>query len=212
MKTKEKTLISLEHCGQLKKLCYNRSKMYEIEIKAHVNDRHKVQTILDSFAVYVGSCHKKDVYFKNNCNNLQIRIRDQENFSVQSTEPKKTTLVTYKRKARLKTDGTMEVNQEEEFTINNRESFMVFLQDAGFIPVLEKEKKVSTWKYEHVLIEVCTIPLLGDFIEMEVLSETKDKKTLEAIHNRFLLILKKCNISETEIEDKFYSELLGEKR
>ena len=89
---------------------------------------------------------------------------------------------------------------------------MVFLQDAGFVPVLEKEKKVSTWKYEHVLIEVCTIPLLGDFIEMEVLSETKDKKTLEAIHNRFLLILKKCNISETEIEDKFYSELLAEKK
>lgn len=186
--------------------------MYEIEIKAHVNDRHKVQTILDSFAVYVGRCHKKDVYFKNNCNNLQIRIRDQENFSVQSTEPEKTIFVTYKRKERLKTDGTMEVNQEEEFTINNRESFMVFLQDAGFVPVLEKEKKVSTWKYERILIEVCTVPLLGDFIEMEVLSETKDKKTLEAIHNQFLLILKKCNISETEIEDKFYSELLAEKR
>lgn len=186
--------------------------MYEIEIKAHVNDRHKVQTILDSFAVYVGRCHKKDVYFKNNCNNLQIRIRDQENFSVQSTEPEKTILVTYKRKERLKTDGTMEVNQEEEFTISNRESFIVFLQDAGFVPVLEKEKNVSTWKYERILIEVCTIPLLGDFIEMEVLSETKDKKTLEAIHNQFLLILKKCNISETEIEDKFYSELLAEKR
>lgn len=186
--------------------------MYEIEIKAHVNDRHKVQTILDSFAVYVGRCHKKDVYFKNNCNNLQIRIRDQENFSVQSTEPEKTILVTYKRKERLKTDGTMEVNQEEEFTISNRESFIVFLQDAGFVPVLEKEKNVSTWKYERVLIEVCTVPLLGDFIEMEVLSETKDKKTLEAIHNQFLLILRKCNISETEIEDKFYSELLAEKR
>lgn len=186
--------------------------MYEIEIKAHVTDRQRVQKVLDTFALSIGSCHKKDTYFKNNCNNLQIRIREQESFLTQSSKSDKILLVTYKRKERIKTDGTMEVNQEEEFSISNRDSFTVFLQDAGFVPVLEKEKHVTSWKYGQILIEVCTIPLLGDFIEMEVLSETKDKKTLEDIHNQFLLILRKCNISETEIEDKFYSELLAEKR
>jgi len=59
-------------------------------------------------------------------------------------------------------------------------------------------------------IEVCNVPPLGDFIEIEILSKTKDEKTVKNIQKELISILQRCKISESDIESKYYSEMLRE--
>ena len=52
---------------------------------------------------------------------------------------------------------------------------------------------------------------LGFFIEIEILSETNDTKTVQNCHAELLSILEKCSLPQTAIETRYYSEMLKEK-
>ena len=73
-----------------------------------------------------------------------------------------------------------EVNLEKEFTISSKEDFQEILFDSGYEISLEKHKSVSSYyvNVENILetpischVEFCYIEKLGDFIEIETLTE-----------------------------------------
>lgn len=189
--------------------------MYEIELKAHVQDSKDVESKLKSFAQFVGESQKKDTYWKktifsqSTSKEVQIRLRQEKH----SRGDNPTSVVaTYKRKnINAAQDGTkFEVNEEFEFAIDSRHSFEEFLKDAGFSVFRTKEKNASQWKAEEVFIELCNVPPLGDFLEMEILSEDKDAATVAAANDKFLRLLELCDIPKEAVEPRYYNEMLAQ--
>lgn len=74
------------------------------------------------------------------------------------------------------------------------------------------ENKILPEEISHLTatIELCNIPPIGDFIEIEILSENRDAEIISTLHEMLLEILKRCNIPEEQIEEKFYRQLLRE--
>lgn len=187
--------------------------MIETEIKARVKNKEQLLEKLKKFSIYKGFLTRSDTYWKNK---ISIRIREQE-FNCE-----KITIVTYKKKELRNVNGLQtEVNEEHETIIGDRKPFEEFLKDAGFKISLKKTKEVHEFQYDitnELLndqglianIEVCTVPPLGDFIEIEIVSEPKDVGTLELIQNELLSILEKSGLTEDDIEPKYYSQLLKE--
>lgn len=215
--------------------------MIEIELKAHVYDVASLMAALSDWAVFKKCCHKDDSYWKDSRRQIQIRIRSesvlfsqvshlnpswwpqvgfpetvtgllavlsQEFEKEQGTEEQ--VFVTYKRKRLV--EGSLEVNREQEFQVDRREPLEVFLQDAGFSPHLRKEKLVASWEWEDVTLELCFIPELGNFLELEILSPNAHPQMVADCHNKLRGLLSRCGIAESAIEGRFYSQLLDEVR
>ncbi len=124
-----------------------------------------------------------------------------------------TVTVTYKRK-HLNTDpetGTSyEVNDEHEFTISSSVPFEAFLQDAGFAVSITKEKDVYSWHQDGALLELCSVPPLGNFLEIEILTEDRNESTVAAARNRLNKLLEEYGIPAGAVERRYYSEMLAE--
>lgn len=202
-------------------LRYN-TDMYEIELKAHVYDKAALTEKLNSFAEYRGNVSKYDSYWKQEafilpirpaeqkCKNTTVRIR------IEKSDTEKNplrTLVTCKRKQRIAGSGTdsgkspLEVNEEHEFTVSDAAAFENLIINAGFSPFLTKSKECTQWVYEDILIELCAVDGLGDFLEAEILRET-DSDT-DAARIKLEKLFEKCEIPLEQIEPMYYSELLA---
>lgn len=214
--------------------------MVEIELKARVQDITSFFSKVSSFAKFQRCCYKNDTYWKEPSKEIQIRIREEEVFFTDLSQfplqkwpvksifpnqekwipfeiPKETslssannTVVTYKRKERLA--AAFEVNQEQEFQIDKKEPLEIFLQDTGFVVFIKKEKLVAAWEWENVTLELCFIPELGNFLELEVLSPSDTPEVVDTTHKKLRTVLAQCGINESAIEGKYYSELLQEVR
>ena len=109
-------------------------------------------------------------------------------------------------------EGSFEVNQEQEFQVDKREPLELFLQDAGFSIHLKKEKLVAAWQWDEVLLELCFIPELGNFLELEILCDSDSPEVVAAAHKKLRKVLAECGIEESAIESRYYSQLLQEVR
>ncbi|MBQ6781321.1 MAG: class IV adenylate cyclase [Treponema sp.] len=181
--------------------------MYEIELKAHVDDRTAVISALNGFAVYEGAVQKADTYYalKKDGKKISARIR------VESSERDGTKiLLTYKRKElRVDEKGTStEVNDEKECSLSSVDAVFALLQDIGFKVSLKKNKSVMSWRYDGALFELCEVPPLGDFLEIEILSSTNDSKTVKSYQKKLQELLDKTGIPHKNIENRYYSEML----
>ena len=169
--------------------------MYEIELKARVRDKEALEERLNKTAIYRGFKEKKDTYWKLTKNGGFISCRIREETTETKDGKASKIFFTYKRKEIRSTENgaTIELNDEKECSISGKEALEVFLQDTGFKIELYKTKKVSQWEYGEALLELCLV---------EPTVENKKKQLLE--------ILKTCGIPETEIENKYYRELILE--
>lgn len=192
--------------------------MYEIELKAHVTDRKNVIKNLERFADFSGAVEKDDTYYSNTIDGklVKARIRKETPFTTTEiqdapqTTAQKSVIFTYKKKEVIGQDGTaIEVNDEKELFLSEAEPFEVFLKDTGFKTTLKKHKTVLSWHYDGAHLELCTVERLGDFMEIEILSESNDEKTVTQTKEKLLKMLSKCGISEDKIENRYYSQMLG---
>jgi predicted adenylyl cyclase CyaB len=204
--------------------------MYEIELKAHVTDRAHVIETLNTFAAYDGTVDKQDTYYHlphEEClqteekDYISCRIRREtrtEKSGAQDTTvfPSKTRiLLTYKRKElRTGKDGTvLEVNDEKECTLSDSETLESLLTDTGFTVARRKHKTVEGWyaptESGTAHIELCTVPPLGDFLEIEVLSSTDDEKFVAETKKSIERIFARCDIPLSAVEPRYYNELLA---
>lgn len=180
--------------------------MYETELKARVRDREKVVLKLNSFAEYCGAVQKSDAYYG-------LPSDEKKRLRIRKTTfgGKESVVLTYKKKELKCSDGrNIEFNDEKECVLSSAEPLETFLNDAGFKIVLTKEKSVESWKFEDALFELCAVPPLGDFLEIEILLSSFDEGLVRKTQKKLLLLLSKCGIEESCIEEKYYSELLEE--
>ena len=77
---------------------------------------------------------------------------------------------------------------------------------------LKKQKTVLSWHYDGANLELCHVARLGDFLEIEILSENNSEKTVSQSREKLLKMLSKCGIPEDKIENRYYSQMLGEKQ
>lgn len=192
--------------------------MYEIELKAHVQDRKSLLKTLSGFAEYSGTVRREDTYYAIEASGRKIsaRIRQESKADTGEIElenpvqPK--ILLTYKRKE-LKTGNKgvrTEVNDEKECSLSSQEALECLLLDTGYRISHTKVKTVIDFKFENATIEVCTVEKLGDFIEIEILSPSDDAETVAGFQQQLRAILARCGISESEIEERYYSDMLRE--
>ncbi len=194
--------------------------MYEIEIKAWLSDTQAAEKKVAQFAQYAGSAEKSDRYWIQpesdgipdaaDCPRCgcRVRIRESVTSAPDGTEEHATT-VTYKRKE-LRVDT--EINEEHEFTVSDAGAFEIFIRAAGFVPSAEKHKSAEIWKCGNALIEIVHVAQLGDFIEIEILTENAGEKTAEQCRRELLQILEAAGVPETDIETRYYTEMLAEKQ
>ena len=196
--------------------------MYEIELKAWVDDVPATENKINEFAKYIGLTEKHDTYWRKKNSEIGIRIRQ---------ETGKPIIATWKEK-NLK-DGSVEINTEREFVIGSTEftnetipndknaetfknaldTFESFLQTSDFEISLQKYKSTKTWHYQTeefnlITIEISYVEFLGYFIEIEILSEKNDDETISIAQNCLHQTLQKCEISKDRIETRYYWQLL----
>lgn len=182
--------------------------MYEIELKAHVENRKEVIERLNSFAEFLESVQKDDVYWAKFDGEKKIQARIRRETNLENNESK--IYLTYKQKeTRIADDGTScEVNDEKECFVSDSAALEALFCDLGLNIVLKKQKSVMGWQYENAHIELCTVPPLGDFLEIEILADNNDENIVRNSKQAIISIFKKCGISEDKIENRYYSEML----
>lgn len=182
--------------------------MYEIELKARVDDRDSVTDALNGFAAFCGTAEKHDTYYllRRGEQAVTARIR------AESSAGGSRILLTYKRSERRTTaDGTAtEVNDEQECELSAREAVEALLADSGFSVALTKTKRAMQWRYDGALFELCAVPPLGDFLEIEMLSPTDDAETVARIQEQLKTLLAKAGIPAEKIESRYYRDMLRE--
>lgn len=200
--------------------------MLEIELKAHVYNRSSVIEKINSFAEFHRVIIKDDEYYrldKTNGSHISARIRREKSSSIEQYEnisqiqAEETNIVlTYKKKeSRISSEGkALEVNRELETSLSDSEPVKTLLQDSGYKKSLTKHKEVISWfcttECGQAHLELCTVPPLGDFLEIEIIAESADNNKIEQARKILENLILKSGISLSDIENKYYSELLKE--
>ena len=194
---------------------------YEIELKAHVTDRDGVKKILDGMGRYLGHTQKEDDYYHFDLKGSPVP--DGRNFISARIRKEKLCLdgktssccyFTYKRKEIKKNeDGReIEVNEENEFTTEDASALEVFFRDLGARVDLHKSKSVEQWTVikdgESAHVELCNVPPLGYFLEIEIIKEKNDEETVRKARKVIESIFTDCNIDLNQIENRYYRDML----
>ena len=204
--------------------------MTEIEIKAHVADPVAAEKNIRAFAGFEGHVSKSDTYWKKNGSGaagddiaetaagredgipapqpVKVRIREER-------DPERgegTTVVTYKRK---ELQGDIEVNDEREFSIDDRAAFETLIGDLGFVPYVKKEKDTKSFSHRagdgnEVTIELSLVAGLGWFVELEILADNPSSEETARAQTALRETLARCGIPESAIERRYYTDLIAE--
>jgi adenylate cyclase class 2 len=198
----------------------------ETELKARLIDPEKIKSALSA----LGSCrygyHKKDTYWIASAGpmgagfedrgspsenpHIRLRVRNEEK-KYTDGQSQCNTLVTFK--TRTLCDG-IETNTEHEMAVSDSGVFEEILRQLGCKPDISKEKQGWAWIFESenhaapLLAELSHVKHLGWFIELEILSDTRDEQILEQNRSRLRALLGKLGIENAAIESRPYSELL----
>ncbi|MCF0242779.1 MAG: CYTH domain-containing protein [Treponema sp.] len=190
--------------------------MYEIEMKAHVPDKTSVITKLNSFAQYLYSINKYDTYYhlkKSDKDYISFRIREET--ILKNNQPEKKILFTYKNKEiKINPDGTsIEVNSENECFLSDSEPIVKFMKACGASVALKKHKITECWIFKQdnltANIELCNVPPLGDFLEIEIISEDNSSNFIDKAKKFEEKIFLLAGLSLDLVEERYYSEMLN---
>lgn len=173
----------------------------EVEIKAWVDDFKALKRVLDSRYKLDREYEKEDVYLKG------IDSITQEEKEIRLRKVGEQSIVTFKERSH---QGKVEVNIEKEFAVDNGKNFLYTMEQLGFIPYIRKNKKGYCYKENSINIELSHVEKLGDFIEIEYITDCDTK--VDDAKNSIFKILDDLKIPRDKIEDKFYVEMLLDKK
>ena len=111
------------------------------------------------------------------------------------------------------------MNDEKEGCVSSPDVLKAFLTDTGYSIQLKKHKDVMDWEFiipaNEILpesltatFELCAVPPLGNFLEIEILSPRNDEEIVSKIHKKLEELLEMTGIPKTRIEKRYYSEML----
>lgn len=191
--------------------------MAEIEIKARVSNRDAVIEVLNNKATFVQAVVRDDEYWANTRSGKpKIRIRKE------LCNGKTEFFLTYKKKERHSEENgsIIEVNDEQETSILDPAPLISFLKDSNCSLQLKKHKEVMDWSLPvkdipeapdlTATFELCKIPPLGDFLEIEIISPSAEPDLVKKIHAKLEELLLLAGLNSSDIEPRYYSQLLKE--
>ena len=191
-----------------------RNMSIEVELKAHVRSPENTKALMDKKLIYKGSFIKKDEYWYpesgsaiyRNFSKSGLRIR-KETFTDNTGTVNETVYITWKVK---EIRENIEVNKENEFIVDNFGEFKGFLALLGFRKGKEKQKTGFLYVKDRLKAELCEVKNLGFFLEIEIIPENDNEKTIKAARDELFCCLSTLEIGKEELETRFYSEILAE--
>ncbi|GHT63626.1 adenylate cyclase [Spirochaetia bacterium] len=187
---------------------------FEIELKAWIDDPLMLKERLNTLGEYECAYEKDDTYWilsvpGSFAGSSGVRVRREQNIDADSRSSERV-LVTYKVKEVR--DG-IEVNDEREFEVTDGKVFEELLERFGLSPGSIKKKKGWAWNCTlpgepPVRAELSEVEGLGWFIELEIIANNRDEKTVSAGRNRLLSLLDSLGISKDRIESRAYTGML----
>lgn len=174
--------------------------MREIELKFKVDNLDKIINYLESINCKLSTTIvQNDSIFVENLNNTEstegsvwLRIR-KTNDKIE---------LNYKKQSAKKMES-----EEIEFEVNSYEKANDFLKALGFKQWVEVNKKRRYTKYKDCNICIDQVERLGDFIELELLVESKDNYNYE---EQLLSIAKELNIDVNNRINSHYDTMISE--
>ena len=169
----------------------------ELKLKAKLFDAVEISKKLKKIAKYVGKEEYIDYFFSSK-NVLPIK-----EFRLRKLKDDK--IVTIKVPI---SNQKIQENEEYKFKVDNGEDFVYFIEMLGFEPTSTIRKKSEVYKYKKSIISLSEIENIGTYLEVAVHSKNnyseEDKENL-------LNILKTLNLSEFDIDNRYYSDIKQEK-
>jgi len=172
--------------------------MFEVEIKARCFDKNSfIEKIISAGAIHVETREEVDMYFNHPQRNF---AETDEALRLRRVGSK--TFLTYKGP---KVSAKSKARLEEETCVENFDSMQKILYMVGFVECNKVAKVREVYTFDKIEICVDSIEELGDFIELETISEHTEE-TEEYLLN----IANSFGISE--FIRKSYLEMVLEKR
>jgi adenylate cyclase class 2 len=184
----------------------------EIELKARVENPEAVKKRLSGLGVWGGSYTKEDCYWKATPENSVspasgLRVR-RESRRLPDGTVAAVCDVTFKTKE--KRDG-IEVNEENEFTVSDGDTFSALLVRLGLYEDYRKKKTGEVWTVDGITAELAEVGdsrcSLGVFLELEIIADRNDPVTVKTARARLLRLLAGCGLGEDQIEPRYYAEM-----
>lgn len=190
--------------------------MVEVELKAHLRDRAATLAAVSSFARAEGPVEKSDEYWhgpgwrrKRGARGFRVRSEGQA-----ASGRGGLSVVNFKTK---RSEDGIEINRESEFEVSDRETFVEFALRLGCEPFYAKRKRGLRFRSggagdcpDPATIEILEVVGLGDFIEIEVLLPGEEPAAVALARAEIRALLARSGVPESDIEPRFYSELLME--
>jgi adenylate cyclase class 2 len=115
----------------------------------------------------------------------------------------------------------MEITDEREFTVSDGNTFEELLKRLGLEPGVRKHKQGWAWTCGNIYAELAEVSgeapgreqgsrNLGWFLELEILAADDAAGTVAAARKELLGLLGKLNVGTECIEERYYTEMLGE--
>jgi predicted adenylyl cyclase CyaB len=208
--------------------------LFEIELKAWVDDSNAVKERISTLAEFTADFEKEDIYWipVSRPESLSaaplssVRIR-KETLKSRGKEPEHLVLVTYKVK---EIRSCIEINDEKEFAVTapsdtdaarkaSLNAFEGLLHRLGLKAGVSKKKQGTAWKYgdgnSHgcgsapISVELSRVDRLGVFVELEILTGSDDSETVNTARARLMALLKLIGIGDDKIETRYYNDMLA---
>lgn len=181
---------------------FRQAMIYEIELKAWVEDWAALETMLRATCEFVREFRKSDRYFRSHAGTARdtsFRLRRDNSAAV----------VTFKEKRPR--DG-VEYNREREFSVDDAEAFLELVERINCTEYASKIKTGLEFRSDGMTIELVRVDGLGSFLEIEIIEPTSDTVAHERAAMKIRTFLRTTEIGQDRIEEKSYVALLrGEK-
>lgn len=177
--------------------------MYEVELKARVDDATELQTRLEALCSYRREFDKRDRYFTApECtadpgwvpHRFRLR-RDGEAL-----------VCTYKQKT---LEQSVEVNMEREFEVSDEDAFVGLVSRLGCTPLVDKHKEGRQYDYNGLTVELSLVHGLGTFLEIErLLGDDASDAERAAAGEEVRAALETLGVGTDRIEERPYTQML----
>ncbi|NBF39998.1 MAG: class IV adenylate cyclase [Spirochaetes bacterium] len=177
--------------------------MYEVELKAWVDDATELQRRLDATCSYRRDFDKRDRYFS-----APACAADRE-WSPQRFRLRRDgeeLVCTYKQKA---VDQSVEMNLEREFEVSDEDAFLGLVRRLGCTPLVDKHKQGRQYDYNGLTVELSVVHGLGTFLEIErLLGDDSSEADRAAAGEEVRAALETFGVSAERVEERPYTQML----
>lgn len=173
--------------------------MQEIEIKFKIDNREELtKKLLDLGCNFDKERIQKDTIFVHDLNHVESK---EGSIFVRIREQNEKKILTLKKQSKV-----VMQNKEIEFEVSDTEKARDFLETLGMTEWVTVEKSRIETSYKKYNFCIDHVKRLGDFVEIEILSEEENKT--EEFEKEILSLAESLNIDTNNRVNNFYDNMI----